>query len=85
MPITTRSSPAGCIIMITGLTALIFGLVAGFGAWKMQQAADPKVFEEVLPTMKWSCGISVGLGLALLILGWRISRTVHHFAMDDSD
>jgi hypothetical protein len=83
MPITTRSSPAGCIIMITGLTALIFGLVAGFGAWKMQQAADPKMFEEVLPTMKWSCGISLAMGFALLIIGWRLGRTVRRFDIDD--
>jgi len=85
MPVTTNSSPAGCIIMITGLTALLFGLVAGFGVLKMQNAADPKVFEEALPTMKWSCGISVALGLSLLVIGWRFGRTVRRFDIDDLD
>ena len=85
MPIITRSTPAGCIIMLTGLAALGYGGLAGYAMWKINHATDPAKFQDLLHTLTWHCGISLALGVGLLIMGWRISRTVHHFAMDDLD
>jgi hypothetical protein len=85
MPITTRSTPAGCAVMVTGLTALLYGLVAGFGVWKINRAVDPEKYQDLLSTLKWNCGVSIALGLILVVLGWRLSRTVRHFDVDDLD
>lgn len=85
MAVITRSTPAGCIIMLTGFAALIYGGLAGFALWKIARAADPAKYEEIRGVLVWHCGVASALGIVLLVLGWRLSKNVRVYDREDLD
>jgi len=69
----TQATPAGCLLGLLGLAALIFGGVCTWGLFVAIDVPPSKSDPELIMKRAFGSAIGVSLGLLLIRWGWQLS------------
>jgi uncharacterized membrane protein len=70
----TRATPAGCVVALFGFAALVYAALSGWALVLAIQVSNSQRNHSLIERLALNLAISLGIGVLLVWLGWRIAR-----------